>query len=97
MEENFCAGNLRVISQEGEVMLMRDEEMFIEDEMIFNPTPEQEKKKDYYLARARCKNCRYPKIKMGYAYMNVLIQKGRLIPTGKYTCSYCGCKELRIY
>ncbi len=73
------------------------EDMFKEDGMIFNPTPEQEEQDGYYEARARCNNCRYPKVITSFKYIAVLIRTGRLKPTGKYTCPCCKCKELGIY
>ncbi len=80
-------------------MLMWKEETFIEDEIIFNPPESEQHKKDYYLAKARCRNCDYPKTKVGYEYMSVLIQKGRPKPTPEtyFTCHYCGCKYLQVF
>jgi hypothetical protein len=73
--------------------------MFTEHDMIFEPTREQRKQAGYYFARAYCKNCRYPRTSDidRESHIEVMIPKGRTIPSWKYTCPNCVCRELSIY
>ncbi len=73
--------------------------MFIEHDMIFDPTKEQRKLEGYYFARAYCKNCHYPRTSDidWDSHIQVMIPKGRTIPNFRYTCPNCACRELHIY
>ncbi len=73
--------------------------MFIIDQLIFEPRKQDLQDEHYYLVKAVCDNCGYPRTSYAdlYSHIQVMIKKGRPRPIDRYTCPHCECRELRVY